>query len=804
MNFKNNNLKKWLQSFKKEQMIEAVKKNKVPVMLTGFALFVMISFGILIYGMGQQEKSQEMLFIEEKAQLADMTSYLDEIGEVVSINQDRLAHSMLFQSDTEQTLLTYQEQLSLLENDLMQVETIMQRHTNTESIINSEVSISLTELSECHQEIKSQIASIHGGITELLSSVRHENDEHFSTTFDRLKKLQKDLDKTQEDAKSYYDSLTEILTAFEEGSESQNDELTNQLLTIQTELNEFLKVNFDSLQLKLEESYLSLMQELDDLQNQVENTQLSITNLLGLMEEADQNRQEEIEAAFTSVNSSIELIRTEYNSAHANLENLIQTVQETQVANHEETLSVLSEVEINLEEVSLENLEQLSNSLQVIEENFSNSITSMQNHMNKNFSELNTELKNNFFQTNSDITNKLDEMNTSIFNQHEELSTNISNQYQEMSTTIVNNNGEQQESFDNLMTYLEQKLSQVFTYVSDGKKRVVSALLTKGVDLNEDATFAQIHDGILGIDQEIVIGVEQIPGDITYQYHYHIDGKSQYPHTVSCPLSDKGGCYITPVYHYHIDSDGTAQAASYTASTKGGCFVTNVYHAHVGVSTGNGGCYTVPVYHNHTGNSSAVGGCYGNIPYTVNRYCGCNSYVWAEYGDGHSSCGNCWHNHGGNKCDAVTSSYVAYKIGLTCGKTNSTIDSYALGCGMTTSTVIGYSLGCGMTTSTIVAYQPGCGLSDGQIIGATIVYDQSSISTASAMNLMTTAEVAETEFSESIIQSQEESTVSGNEITPETEPTQLQNETIETSDNTSVKAEVTAEVPNLTNELLAK
>ena len=172
------------------------------------------------------------------------------------------------------------------------------------------------------------------------------------------------------------------------------------------------------------------MQEMENLHGQVDSTRVSITELLNLMEEADGKRQEEIGAAFGAVNSSIELIREEYSNAHAGLQELIQTVQETQVNNHEETLSVLTEVEVNLEEVSTKNLEQLSSSLQVMEESFSDSLTLMQKEMNENFSELSVELKNNFFQTNSDIVNRLEEMNTSISNQHEELSTNISNQYQ--------------------------------------------------------------------------------------------------------------------------------------------------------------------------------------------------------------------------------------------------------------------------------------------------------------------------------------------------------------------------------------
>ena len=84
--FKNHTQKERLQSLKKEQVVEMVKNNKVPILLISFALFVMIAFGILISGMGRQEKEQENLFLEEQAQLWDMTTYLDEIENVVSTN----------------------------------------------------------------------------------------------------------------------------------------------------------------------------------------------------------------------------------------------------------------------------------------------------------------------------------------------------------------------------------------------------------------------------------------------------------------------------------------------------------------------------------------------------------------------------------------------------------------------------------------------------------------------------------------------------------------------------------------------
>lgn len=546
-------------------------------------------------------------------------------------------------------------------------------------------------------------------------------------------------------------------------------------------------VDMDS---SFQQGITNLKSEMKTLQTSIETTQNELNNLYTTVESNDGENSQVMNQEFTVVKNSIASLNEDFKDAHENVETLIKALNEDLDSYYEENKKDLEkyfadqkadleayfgedkqesvsqnqlledkflEQSSNVESLNQKLEESLSSQEQLIEENFQQQTlhidevyvelqgiletmsTDMETLLKEQFTQMMdtlTEMEDTYLATMEDYHNKtiwnLNAMNESMTNQHEELTTVISNQYQNMTTTINNNNSVQEESFDNLMLYLDQKLSQVFTFVSDGKKKIVSALLTKGVDINEDATFAELYDAVMSIEQELLVGVEKVPGDVTYQYHYHTDVNGNEIHAATCPLEQMGGCYIVPVYHYHEDANGTAQAASYQAPDKGGCFVSNVYHVHVGASTGNGGCYTTPVYHTHTGNASAVGGCYGNVPYTVYKYCGCTSYAYTQI-NGHSTCANCYHNHGGDKCDAVRSSSVAYKIGLTCGKSTSTIDRYALSCGMTPETIIGYSLGCGMTTSTIVAYQPGCGLSDGQIIGAIIVYDESAVMPTAAM-----------------------------------------------------------------------
>lgn len=104
-------------------------------------------------------------------------------------------------------------------------------------------------------------------------------------------------------------------------------------------------------------------------------------------------------------------------------------------------------------------------------------------------------------------------------------------------------------------------MNQVFTSVSNGKKKLASALLTKGVSTNEDATFAQLAEAILNIDQKLVIGVEEIPGTIRYQYHYHVDASGNQPHTEKSDTA--GGCYTGTHGHVHSVEDGCYKEESY-------------------------------------------------------------------------------------------------------------------------------------------------------------------------------------------------------------------------------------------------
>ena len=134
-------------------------------------------------------------------------------------------------------------------------------------------------------------------------------------------------------------------------------------------------------------------------------------------------------------------------------------------------------------------------------------------------------------------------------------------QFGDLNVSAGQNTEELKSYLEELNNGLKQDMNQVFTSVSNGKKKLASALLTKGVSTNEDATFAQLTEAILNIDQKLVIGVEEIPGTIRYQYHYHVDASGNQPHTEKSDTA--GGCYTGTHGHVHSVEDGCYKEESY-------------------------------------------------------------------------------------------------------------------------------------------------------------------------------------------------------------------------------------------------
>ena len=240
--------------------------------------------------------------------------------------------------------------------------------------------------------------------------------------------------------------------------------------------------------------------------------------------------------------------------------------------------------------------------------------------------------------------------------------------------------------------------------MSDGKKLLASALLTKGVCCAEDATFAEIHQAIVNVPQELVIGVQELPGSIAYDYHYHVDADGNEIHTEI--LESAGGCYVHPIYHVHSGSSKSGE-----------------------------GCYTEPIYHTHKDSCYSEGSHKADCP----THRGYHSYNCTEH-DYHGDGGPC---EGFDLYDCGGHRYLSCSLG---------------------SGVIGYSLNCGRDNSSIEGYKPACGLVDGQIVGAHIVYDGSLVSNVASYMMDVQEEASFTEENVDALVMEESEKFIGEEI----------------------------------------
>ncbi len=168
---------------------------------------------------------------------------------------------------------------------------------------------------------------------------------------------------------------------------------------------------------------------------------------------------------------------------------------------------------------------------------------------------------------NKEITNYFDELTENTNNSFNELNANITNNFDIMNASSDENMNVIKEFISGEMSTVNEKIDQVFQRVSNGKKLLASALLTKGMNVPEDATFEQYSEAIRNIPQQIVLGNGDVAGKVEYEYHYHVDGAGNECDERYVPTARKGGCYNEPFYHRHNDSCYTVTYAYvYTTS----------------------------------------------------------------------------------------------------------------------------------------------------------------------------------------------------------------------------------------------
>ncbi|MDE5699342.1 MAG: hypothetical protein K2I96_18365 [Lachnospiraceae bacterium] len=461
----------------------------------------------------------------DREQLAAMDAYLGEADRTVMENQESLARAGLMQAETQQMLSDFSERISGMEDSLLCVENLIDRHAEGLAGQNGEMAASISELAADGQDTISQVRSLGSSVSSLLSDIKTSGAENFASASGKLSALQQSLSEAEKSTKEYHDSLTKTISLLQKESGGEHKEIVLALDDARKETASVLEKGFSGLESQLDQEYGGLMEKMGTLHDQITSTRKDISGLVEMIEESGEERQEEIRKAFAAVTASLAQIRADYADARQEISILIRTLEETENANHAETLAVLSAMESSMAESSLKNLENITASVQGMEQNFSATISSMQGEMEQGFSGMGSELSQLLSEYNAAMMEQFDRLDRRIADSGQdsfaltagmreetaryfsELESRLAEQSDRLDQGIAECNKLLNEMADrhdveDRLDQLYEELQQVFQYVSDGKSRLASALLTKGISIREDASFDEIYRAVLDIRQE--------------------------------------------------------------------------------------------------------------------------------------------------------------------------------------------------------------------------------------------------------------------------------------------------------------
>lgn len=661
---------------------------------------------------------------EEMAQeLEEVSEYLTQVRETVSQNHNSL--EVILNEN-------FEKQLNETSENILQIEKQLETYIKRYGSDYAKVTADLSQIVEQLEISRTQLEDTRNVLLERMSEAEGNAVQRQEKTEEALRDIKEQILHIQKQMEDSHKDLIALIESTAADEKSQMDELSNQLYIAKNELekrslesentlseqidetekeladelfhtennlsaqisqlekglSEVVSTEMDKLasllmfennELKIfmEQKAAGFSEKMITLQGKIEDAQAQVLTLSEEMERHEEVRQEEMMDSFSALFINLQTIQSDYQALHEELKDLIVEVKTLSEENHQELIAVLGQMEEGMEGKSTQNLTKLLETMAQMKEDYGTSITNLQKELNQNLSDMDVNINDQLYQMNMTLNQKYDNL-----------------------TNIVNTGDEGLRSYlENGFSLVGQKLDAVFTYVSDGKKMLASALLTKGVDCRQDATFGEIANAILSIPQSILIGTQQIPGEITYEYHHHKDGHGT----------------LTP-------------SEKVSVGAKGGCFNTPIYHVHTGDYRNGGGCYTVPVIHNHESS------CYQ----TIRKVRQITGFWFTGQGTGHACCDSA---HGQNYAkfryvDKVFENGVLISskegegdLGYRCGLCVER-EAYSRGSDMTTQNIVcgysegvnGYELGCGMTTGTVTGYTHGCGFVDGQIIGAHIKY----------------------------------------------------------------------------------
>ena len=499
----------------KRQSDQSEKRKMIAICAAVAAIAVILSGVGIGYSVRRASEENSLSFSEMENSVKDQmqeemknaASYLEKLDESISGNRDRLNEVNERLTKREEAFLeseTWREQLEKNTSGMTD------RVTQLEKITHTKVNEIETDMESVHADIQATLEQI-SKVAESLEEQKEQGAKEHGQSVEEINRVNQSVQEIDRSVENIENKLTDSYAGLKELIEKLRTEENKNQESQKADGQEILKN-----QEELKREYQLLVKNLSDVEG-------SLKTIL----ETDMTQ---ISKAFSDMASSFQVKVDQLGS-------LLETRMDRMDAGI-----------IGIDE----DLSGLDQSIGGLDQNI--------NGLDRNISSLDQNVSQNL----AGVTDRLGELNVGVQNSITLLEQNFAKHMNELSQMSGEGTGALKAYMSELNEALKQNLNQVFTSVSNGKTGLASALLTKGVSADDDATFAELKDAVLRIPQKLVIGVQEVPGTITYHYHYHADASGENPHTETSPV--QGGCYTVPKYHVH--------------SEDAGCYTIRRYHEH--------------------------------------------------------------------------------------------------------------------------------------------------------------------------------------------------------------------------------
>ena len=499
----------------KRQSDQSEKRKMIAICAAVAAIAVILSGVGIGYSVRRASEENSLSFSEMENSVKDQmqeemknaASYLEKLDESISGNRDRLNEVNERLTKREEAFLeseTWREQLEKNTSGMTD------RVTQLEKITHTKVNEIETDMESVHADIQATLEQI-SKVAESLEEQKEQGAKEHGQSVEEINRVNQSVQEIDRSVENIENKLTDSYAGLKELIEKLRTEENKNQESQKADGQEILKN-----QEELKKEYQLLVKNLSDVEG-------SLKTIL----ETDMTQ---ISKAFSDMASSFQVKVDQLGS-------LLETRMDRMDAGI-----------IGIDE----DLSGLDQSIGGLDQNI--------NGLDRNISSLDQNVSQNL----AGVTDRLGELNVGVQNSLTLLEQNFAKHMNELSQMSGEGTGALKAYMSELNEALKQNLNQVFTSVSNGKTGLASALLTKGVSADDDATFAELKDAVLRIPQKLVIGVQEVPGTITYHYHYHADASGENPHTETSPV--QGGCYTVPKYHVH--------------SEDAGCYTIRRYHEH--------------------------------------------------------------------------------------------------------------------------------------------------------------------------------------------------------------------------------